>query len=113
MCKDADVIKLAHIIIILEQHALTLVHAQINTVHVDTGSLATGRGRTDAGATCVCEREREMHGVSSRTRSLSGTDYVMAKWSKAAGGRNKKREKTMHGLAAMLDGRLTATRALF
>lgn len=36
----------------------------------------------------------------------------MAKWSKAAGGRNKKREKTMHGLAAMLDGRLTAARAL-
>lgn len=59
----------------------------------------------------VCVREREMHGVSSR--SLSGTDYVMAKWSKAAGGRNKKREKTMHGLAAMLDGRLTAARALF
>lgn len=30
VCKDADVIKLAHIIIILEQHALTLVHAQTN-----------------------------------------------------------------------------------
>lgn len=115
MCKDADVIKLAHIIIILEQHALTLVHAQTNKYstcrHREPGNGAGEDGCR--GYVCVCVREREMHGVSSRTRSLSGTDYVMAKWSKAAGGRNKKREKTMHGLAAMLDGRLTAARALF
>lgn len=36
---------------------------------------------------CVCETE--MLGVSSRTRSLSGADYVMAKWSrKGEGGQN-------------------------
>lgn len=31
-----------------------------------------------------------MHGVSFRTRSLSGTDYVMAKWNREGeGGQNK------------------------
>lgn len=40
-------------------------------------------------------REREVFGVSSRTRSLSGTDYVMAKWRREREGRrNKMRRET-------------------
>lgn len=41
-----------------------------------------------------------MHGVSFSTQSLSGSDYVMANWSRAgAGGRNKtgrERERQDH-----------------
>lgn len=38
----------------------------------------------------VCVQGWEMHGVSFSTRSLSGSDYVMANWSRAGeGGRNK------------------------
>lgn len=39
------------------------------------------------------QREREMLGVSFRTRSLSGTDYVMAKWSREGEGGQNKRER--------------------
>lgn len=34
-----------------------------------------------------------MHGASFRTRSLSGSDYVMAKWSRAEGGRTEQEEE--------------------
>lgn len=55
---------------------------------------------------CVYEREREKHGVSFRTRSLSETDYVMAKWSREGeGGQNKtgrEGDRTMHGLSVIL-----------
>lgn len=82
--------KLARITV-LERHALTFAHTQSNKrvhtgAHTHTGSLATRWGRTDAGAGCssvgcVFVRERK-NSVSFRTRSLSGTGYVMAKWSR-------------------------------
>ncbi len=94
------------------------MHKQINThVHKHTRREPSNEVGEDGWRSwlflcgCVFEREREreregeMHGVSFRTRSLSGTDYVMAKWSREGeGGQNKtdggrERDRTIHGLS--------------
>lgn len=73
--KEADVIKLASIPG-WDRHALTSVYAQQRHGHAGEDG---------------CEGGKEMFGVSSRTRCLSGTDYVTAKWSTEEREREKAR----------------------